>query len=358
MPTGRKTDLGRFGPPLLTGVLGTAGGALFAWLGLPAAWLAGSMVAVAAAAIAGLPATLPPRLRDAAFVLLGVSMGSGLTPESVAQMRAWPLSLLLLAVSVGLTMVAGSAYLRRVHRWDPATARFASMPGAFAAVAVLAAANGAADLPRVILAQSIRIFALVALMPPLVTASAPTAPADAVAPAVAAAAPATSTVPEILLTLAASAGLAALLARLRLPAGALLGAMLASAVLHGTGVVHGRFPLPLVIVGFVATGAVIGSRFRGTTPSALARTLPGALGSVAVALALSAAVTVAAAALLGLPFGQLWLAYAPGGVEAMAAMALALGLDPAFVGAHHLIRIIGLHIVGPLWLGRGGRPGK
>jgi uncharacterized membrane protein AbrB (regulator of aidB expression) len=41
-----------------------------------------------------------------------------------------------------------------------------------------------------------------------------------------------------------------------------------------------------------------------------------------------------------MPFGQVWVAYAPGGIEAMAAMGLALGYDPAFVATHHLVRIL------------------
>ena len=63
-----------------------------------------------------------------------------------------------------------------------------------------------------------------------------------------------------------------------------------------------------------------------------------------------AAIAVAGTLMFPLPFGQLWLAYAPGGVEAMAAMALALHLDPAFVGAHHVLRILGLNLISPLWL--------
>jgi uncharacterized membrane protein AbrB (regulator of aidB expression) len=47
-----------------------------------------------------------------------------------------------------------------------------------------------------------------------------------------------------------------------------------------------------------------------------------------------------------------WLAYAPGGVEAMTIMAFALGLDPAFVGAHHVVRLIVLNVFVPLWLRR------
>ena len=118
---------------------------------------------------------------------------------------------------------------------------------------------------------------------------------------------------------------------------------------------HGRFPQPLVISGFIATGAVIGARFRGTSLDTVRRTVPGAAASVLLALAISALVAAFGAWLLGLPFGQLWLAYAPGGVEAMAAMALALSLDPAFVGAHHVLQILGLNAVSASWLRRDRR---
>lgn len=126
--------------------------------------------------------------------------------------------------------------------------------------------------------------------------------------------------------------------------------MIVSAVLHATGAIHGRFPPVLVIAGFVATGVVIGSRFRGTSLATLRQTLPGAFGSILLALAVSAAIAGVGSTLLDLAFGQLWLAYAPGGVEAMAAMALALHLDAAFVGAHHILRILGLNLISPIWL--------
>ena len=105
-------------------------------------------------------------------------------------------------------------------------------------------------------------------------------------------------------------------------------------------------------MGFVTTGAVIGVRFKGTRLGLLLSTLPGAFVSVVMALGLSAGFAALGAVLLDLSFGQLWLAYAPGGVEAMAAMAIALRLDPAFVGAHHILRILGLNAVSPLWLRR------
>lgn len=335
------------GALLLTAAVGCAGGGLAALLGLPAPWLAGSMVAVAAAALAGLPVAMPAPVRNAAFVLIGVSMGAGVTPETIEQLRAWPLSLALLAASVVATLWAGTLYLERVHRWDPVTARFASIPGALSSVLVLAAAS-TADFPRVALAQSVRLFTLVAVMPALLGALGGAGRRAAVAPV-------SSSPAEIAATLAASAATAALLAALRVPGGVLLGSMTASAVLHGLGLVEGRLPPSILVVGFVATGSVIGVRFQGVRLPALAATLPGALGSVLLALLLSAAFAALGAFALGLPYGQLWLAYAPGGVEAMAIMAFALGLDAAFVGAHHVLRIVGLSLLHPLWR-RGGPP--
>lgn len=332
---------------VLTALIALAGGGLFTLAGWPASWLMGAMVAVAAAALAGLPVGLPPRLRDGAFVLLGISMGSSVTPESISAMRAWPASIALLAASIAATILVSSVYLQRAHGWDRTTARFASMPGAFASVAVLAVSSEA-DLPRVILAQSLRVFTLVALMPPILAiVSGGSAVGVAAGPA-----PVVNSLPEALAVFAASASLAVVLAKLRVPAGTLLGAMLASAALHATGLVHGRFPPPLVILGFVATGAVIGARFRGTTVATVARTAPGAIVSILLALVVSAGFAAAGTWLLGLPFGQLWLAYAPGGVEAMAAMALVLHLEPAFVGAHHVLRIVGLNLFIPFWLRR------
>lgn len=299
------------------------------------------MVAVAATALAGAPVGVPAAFRNAAFILIGVSMGSGITPETLGQVGAWPWSLALLAASVAATLVASTRYLERVHRWDPVTARFASVPGALGSVLILAATSQA-DLPRVALAQSVRLFTLVALMPALIGLVGSGAEGPSVPPVV-------SSPVDILVTLAASASLAALLGYLRVPGGVLLGAMVASAALHGAGLVAGRLPAAILVTGFVVTGAVIGVRFRGADLGTLFSTLPGGFASVIVALLLSAGFAGVGALTLGLPFGQLWLAYAPGGVEAMAVMAFALDLDAAFVGAHHVLRLLGLNLSSPWW---------
>jgi hypothetical protein len=42
------------------------------------------------------------------------------------------------------------------------------------------------------------------------------------------------------------------------------------------------------------------------------------------------------------------VAFAPGGLEAMTVLALVLGLDPLYVGIHHLVRFLGIGLVLPV----------
>ncbi len=54
-----------------------------------------------------------------------------------------------------------------------------------------------------------------------------------------------------------------------------------------------------------------------------------------------------AAWLGGVPYATAMAAFAPGGLEAMAMLAFAMGLDPLYVGAHHLARFIVLGLAMP-----------
>lgn len=335
----RGKDLGRVG---LTLGLGSAGGWLLAQAGAPAPWLTGSMLAVAVSALAGLPLSMPNWMRTLAFVMLGISIGSAVTPDALGEIRTWPGSVCLLLLAVGATTAASSVHLTRVRGWDAMTARYCALPGALSQVLALAMRSGA-DLPRIALAQSLRLLVLVALLPWIIPAQGDAGPAqirDAV---------------ELTFggsTVMLASGLAAgiLFDRIGVPGGALLGGMIASALLHGTAVLEGELPGSLPLAAFVATGCVIGLRFRGASLIGMRATVRGGLESVALAVVITAVFALAAHYWLGLPYGQLWLAYAPGGVEAMTIMAFALGFDPTFVGAHHVIRIIGINLFMPVWL--------
>jgi uncharacterized membrane protein AbrB (regulator of aidB expression) len=58
-----------------------------------------------------------------------------------------------------------------------------------------------------------------------------------------------------------------------------------------------------------------------------------------------------AAWLAGVSFANGLVAFAPGGLEAMTVLALILGLDPLYVGIHHLVRFLGIGLVLPFLIG-------
>ena len=52
--------------------------------------------------------------------------------------------------------------------------------------------------------------------------------------------------------------------------------------------------------------------------------------------------------MLSLPVAEVMIAYAPGALDAMMLLALALHLDPVYVGAHHLSRFFFVSLAMPL----------
>ena len=127
--------------------------------------------------------------------------------------------------------------------------------------------------------------------------------------------------------------------RLRLPGGLMFGAMVASALLHGTGFIHAVMPWWVGNTAMVALGAMIGARFANTPLRLLAGFLAAALALSRWRLWSPRLSVPRSSRLLPLRVAEVVMAFAPGSVDAMMLLALALHLDPVYVGAHHVVRI-------------------
>ena len=80
-----------------------------------------------------------------------------------------------------------------------------------------------------------------------------------------------------------------------------------------------------------------------------------AFGSFAVAVAITAVFAAVLISVLSLRAAEVMIAFAPGSVDAMMLLALALNLDPVYVGAHHLTRIFFVSLTMPLVARRSAR---
>jgi membrane AbrB-like protein len=331
---------------LATIAIGLVGGLIFLALGVPAGAMSGAMAACA------LVGTFAPAwvvamngfLRNLAMLASGVSIGAAVTQETLRNIAAYPFSVSGMIVCVFVMTFISVMVSLKISRWDRPTAVLAAVPGAMGFVLSAAMTTGA-NAPRVVTVQMMRVFFLVCLVPLIL--------AETGAQVISPAARASDPLPMFLLEAAIGCGVGLLFTRWKIIGGMFLGAMAVSGLFHAFGVAIGRAPLPVLILGQVMIGTWTGQRFAGFDWGQFLREAPAMVGAIAVCIGVSAVFAYVAATSLALPFGAMFLAYSPGGMEAMTVMAMALGIDPFFVAAHHLARFVLLHAGLPLgmnWL--------
>ena len=312
---------------LLALALGGPGGAAAFAAGLPLPWMIGAIMATTAAAVMGLSIAVPNRLRSVMVAILGVMLGSAFEPAMLERFADWAVSLACLIL---YTILAGAAcflYFRRVMHYDPITG-----------------VEQGGDERVISLTHASRILLVILILPFALQIAGIYDPAlrgqgQAELGAL--------SVPDLgLLTLCGIFGF--LIGRaVRLPAAAMVGPMILSAAVHLAGVTAARPPAELINVAQVIVGSAIGCRFVGVRFGFVRRTMGAALGSTLVLLSIAAILAAAMQELTGLDFEACLLAFSPGGVAEMSLVALALGVDAAFVSSHHIVRIFFVVVVAP-----------
>ena len=321
-------------------LIGLAGGAFFQWLQLPGGLISGAMIAVGAAAIAGRPMGLPPLMAHIVLMTLGLSLGSMVSPQMLTNMASYPLSIAILAASTFCATMGSSYYLQRIHHWDRTSALLAGSPGALSQIIMLANERRA-DVAGIAVVQTMRVIILTAALPLILAASGLAQHAGSSVHA----APAT---PLALAILVAGCVATALLLRvLKFPASWMFGAMLGSSILHGTGMIEGGLPTWAYATALIGIGSLIGTRFARISARTLLSHMTAAIGSFSVAIVISAIFVALVTMTTSARFGDIVVAFSPGAMDAMLALALTLHIDPIFVGAHHLSRFIFVSIATP-----------
>jgi len=327
--------------------IAAVGGVALSMAGFPAGLVTGSLLAVAAAALLSRPVIVPAPLSRLIMVLVGISLGAAIRPETLQGLARFPLSVAVLAMSTLGMIAATTLYLRMAHGWDARSALLGASPGALAQVMALSA-EYRADLPAIAIVQTVRVVALTVGIPTGLALFGLTAPAGMVP----AAAYGADSVPELAVLVAVSGASALAVWRLRLPGGLMFGAMLGSGVLHGTGWVSATLPWWVAALAIIGIGALTGSRFANIGPRTLLRFLGAALGSFAVAATIASLFVLMLTALLAIPVADAVVAFSPGAQDTMMVLALALHLDPVFVGALHLSRFLLVSLLMPLLVHR------
>lgn len=310
--------------------LAAIGGLAANGVGVTGGWLLGALLAVFAGGALGMPLALPGWLRSVAMGFAGITVGAAITAETAELVS---LLAITLAIMFGfLVALIVSTYLLHRYCWGAsrATALACAWPGNVLLV-FISAESSRANMPQVAVVQSVRVLALMGILP-LTIGFYHTPVGGAGIPL------------SIDLGFAAVVALACVVVaiRLGLVGGEMFLTAFAVGVLSGFDLLRIAIPREMISLFQVVVGAYIGLElakcearaFMSALIPSLASAIYTAIATIAMAFALSSVVDYSAAALA--------LALAPGGAEAMILLAAAFGVDPAFVGIHHTLRLVAL----------------
>jgi membrane AbrB-like protein len=325
-------------------------------VGVPSAALFAALVVGIALALAAVaPARVPRRLGVAAQGVLGVYIGTMVHQDAVAELGPhWPLVIGIAFATLVLSVACGA--LLALHRGvSVLTGSLALVAGGASGLVAIARELGGDD--RVVsVVQYLRVALVTASMPVVVTLiyhadrSRPTFIAE------------TESAPWYL-SLAMLVGLVvvgALAGRLvHLPGAGLLGPLALTVALELSGYSFGlAVPVVLVQLGYAVIGWQAGLAFTRESLRTVGRTLPTAIGLIAVLGVVTAGLGVLLSRLTGLSLLEGYLATSPGGVYAVLATAVETGSDVTFIIAAQVVRILMMLFAAPLlargvvWLSR------
>jgi len=328
---------------LLTTLLAAVGGVAATYMNWPLPWMLGALAVIVPAALAGARVAMDPHARIVMVYIIGVMIGSAFGPHIIGSVVTWAPTLLGLAGYVIVGTVISGIYFVRVARFERHTAFFAAFPGGLTQMAIIGGAMGA-DERAIALSHAVRIVLVVAGIPLFFSIGMNIHRPD---------------LPHISivdlqafdgLIMIASALLGAVLGHVsRIPAGYMIGPMIVSAAFHLTGISAARPSDELVAAAQVILGASIGCRFYGAKVMTMLRSAAHSVVAAIILLVITALFVVALDPLTPVGIEALVLAYSPGGLTEMSLIALALGVDLAFVSSHHVVRIVLIMLLGPLF---------
>ncbi|MDC0739541.1 AbrB family transcriptional regulator [Cognatishimia sp. SS12] len=345
----------------LASILGSGliGALLGKWIGMPIPFLLGSMATSAMLSLGYFASTgtrlwFPVKLRHVFIAVIGTMIGTTFNSDVLKAVPDFAITLTAMMVFVAIAQVVNYTIFARIGRFDSVTAKYAAMPGGLVEAVSLGEKAGG-DVEALSLQHFVRLILVIVSIPmlfQLITGETVGSAAGETlqrAPA--------EWQDWLLFLIIVPVGIF-IGGRLKLPASHLIGPLLLTAILQGSGVIDLNGPGILVNLAQLVVGSALGSNFARSTPRRLGGAfLLGGL-SVGATLIIASGFALVLDRLVPMPFEALLISFAPGGVTEMSLVSLSLGVAPVLVTTHHLFRIVFTVTVAGILTSRAERVGK
>jgi hypothetical protein len=322
-------------------VLAGCCGQLLKLLNIPAALFLGPMLVAIVFGVSGATIRMHKQVfrlgQGTVGVLVAHSMSMGVL---LSALESWPVMLLGTVLTILLSAVVGIGLVR--YSGIPGhTAAWGTAPGAASAMVAMAEDYGA-DGRVVATMQYVRVVCVV--MVGALVARVVGAPGSGTAAHISELVLQGSNLINFGLSLAVI--VFGVFVASRLPAGALLGPLFIGGALQLSGLLQITLPSWMLAIAYGCIGGYIGLRFDRATIDYVWRRLPMMIIGSLVLIVLCALSAWVMAASMGKDFLSVYLATSPGGLDAMAIIAIDTHSDVGFVLAMQTLRLFGVIISG------------
>ena len=269
-------------------------------------------------------------------IVLGISTGLYFEDWSMEVLYITAGSIIVMIFCLILQSFLSFIWLHKKAKWSKLDSILAVYPGSLAVVIDMF--NITKVSPKVMITHIVRLFLLtmiLTLFGPVQYAAVDTASHIFTIE--------TSIV--LMMLLISCAFLGRLLVSYRIPAPYLLVSMLMTIVLVKFGLLAG-FTVPSLMIdsATIVLGILIGSLFAGISFQEFKTSIKDSVIVFCVGMICTVSFSILVSKILNVAFSQLFLSYAPGGVETVTVISVASGLNVMFILSHHLIRILILQL--------------
>jgi membrane AbrB-like protein len=325
---------------LRTVIIGCIGAWVAHFLGLPSSWLVGALIAVVVSGVMGIKVAMPKSTTTMISLFLGISVAQNISSDLVNELSHWGRSAALLCLMMAALLLVMYRYYKRLPGWQREEAMFCSVPGNLAIIMSMAPETGA-NVRRIALVHSVRLLFLVFLVPMFL----PLAERELTLEGLYLEHP-----EQMVATFVLAIALGWLFKRCKVPAAMLVGGLVSTIVLRELLGWDWKLPSVFLLALLVFLGCATGSRFDGIKLADVLPELKAAAGGLVITLVISAVFAVILHYWTGVSWTQALLAYAPGGMEVMIAIAMNQNVDPLFVATHQMFRMLTMSLMIPILL--------
>ena len=320
-------------------------GALIAdYFSVPLAWFLGPMLVTSVVSLLGFKTKMPKLVLSIILIFLGLYIGNYIDKNLFSQIHQWAWTSFIMFSYIIVSVLLVSKYLQKFSGYGKKTSLFSAAPGALGPLLILAE-DEKSDLSQVATSHLIRLIIIITVFPFFVQSFYGFGSENLNEKIIE-----NQNALDLLILIFLSLILIYLFDKLRLPAALLSGTLVASGFLQITEIATYKLPPNIVDYCLLILGSSVGCRFANKTFYDIGKNALHSFVATFLLVLLGVIAAFVAGFVIDKNFFTLLLSYCPGGIYEVAVIAIYINLHPEFVSFHHIIRLLIILFVVPIFV--------